>query len=346
MPNQRLKNHERVTRALSSEILKGKYKGDGALPTEKELGERFSVSRITVRRALSDLEHMGLVYRRHGSGTYAYPVQKRTLAPIALILLEPHKLSNPYFADLIRGANTYLMTIGSHISVLHRAPRDWSPTFGRSFAGAIVVPSQVTVDDLESLRKFELPFVVCPNSDIPAPTVGFDVRKAAETLTSGLIALGHRRFALISGHDEGTDMQKKEGIAMALKAAGIEMTSVPDYRTNYDEQVGRDAAYKIMKDHPETTAVVATDDVLGVIMVQTAIQSGRCVPRDLSVVGFNDLSMSALLEPALSTVHFPIAEAGRCAAEMLCLCVLKRTPLSSIDLPYRLVWRQSTAPAT
>lgn len=338
-------NRQRIVKALSGEILASTYAPDVPMPSEHELCARFEVSRITVRLALSDLEHKGLLYRRHGSGTYAHPVKERMVKPLLLLEREPQKVGSAFFTDLIRGINGYLMTIGSHLSVVNDPPRLWFGALTQSVAGVIVVPNLIMPEDLRELERLKLPYVICPNSEFTAPTVGFDVKKSARKVTQGLLDLGHRKFALISGHAQHTDKLKKEGIAEVLSKAGIEFSSVPDYMTNYDEKLGRLAAQKLFHSHPDRTAVIATDDVLALIVVQVAQQIGKSVPFDLSVVGFNDLAISALFEPALSTVHYPILEAGRTAAEMVCLHVLKGSPLQSVDLAHKINWRQTTGPA-
>ena len=154
-----------------------------------------------------------------------------------------------------------------------------------------------------------------------------------------------RKFGIISGHNQHGDALKKEGIREALGGVGIDFSTVPDFLTNFDEKVGRMAARTLLSTHPEITALIATDDMLALIAMQVAQQLGRRVPTDLSVVGFNDLAISALFEPALTSVHFPVVEAGRKAAEMICLHLLKGEPIVSKPMGHEIVWRQSTAPA-
>lgn len=336
---------KRVLRTLESELLAGKYSPNVAMPSEFDLCTRFKVSRTTVRLALDELSHRGLIYKRHGKGTFAHRVEPRPIKPIGLLIREPQKLSNPYFADLIRGANTYLMSLGSCISVIHQSPGSWSSSLIQSMGGVIVIPTPLQQEDIDALTHLRLPYVICTDAVLSGPTISYDVQQAAQRLTEGLLALGHRRFGIVSGHMQHADLLKKNGIAAALRTVGIDFSQVPDFMTNFDERLGRQAAQALLTTHRDVTAVIATDDLLALIVMQVAQQSGRRVPSDLSVAGFNDLPMSALFEPALTTVHFPIIEAGRKAAEMLCLHLLKHEPLGSISMGHHIVWRQSTAPA-
>ncbi len=313
------------------------------MPSEHELCARFSVSRTTVRHALADLAHMGLIYKRHGSGTYAHRVQPSPIKPLGLLIREPQKLSNPYFVDLIRGANTYLMSLGSHIAVINQAPGEWPAHLVASLAGVIVIPTPLEQGDIDVLKTRKIPFVICTDALLDGPIVSYGVETAARNLTECLLALGHRQFGLISGHRQHADQMKKTGVRSALEAAGIDFSTVPDFLTNFDENKGRRAAEVLLKKHPEVTAIIATDDLLALIAIQVARHQGRRVPGDLSVVGFNDLAVSALFEPSLTTVKFPVVEAGRRAAELICLNVLKSEVICSSELGHHIVWRQSAA---
>ena len=334
----------RLLQTLEAEVLAGKYPPDKPMPSEYDMCDRFKVSRTTVRHALSDLSHKGLIYKQHGRGTFAHRVQPRAIKPIGLLIREPQKLSNPYFVDLIRGANTYLMSLGTYISVLHQSPQEWNAELIRSLSGVIVIPTPLQQEDIDALDRWRLPYVICTDAVLKGPTISYDFRNAALRLTEGLLGLGHRKFGIISGHMQHGELLKKDGIREALTKAGIDFNTVPDYMTNFDEKIGRQAATTLLSSHPEITAIITTDDILALIAMQVAQQKGRRVPFDLSVVGFNDLPVSALFEPALTSVHFPVVEAGRKAAEMLCLHNLKGEPIVSKPMGHEIIWRQSTAP--
>ncbi|MGH7944087.1 MAG: substrate-binding domain-containing protein [Opitutaceae bacterium] len=345
-PKNRKTQRARLLRVLETEIIGGKYPPEEPMPSEHELCARFKVSRTTVRHALGDLAHKGHIYKQHGRGTFAHRVQPRPIKPIGLLIREPQKLSNPYFVDLIRGANSYLMSIGSYVSVIHQSPQEWTSHLIGSIGGVIVIPTPLKQEDIDALERWRLPYVICTDAVLKGPTISYDFRSAALHLTEGLLGLGHRKFGIISGHMQHGDLLKKDGIREALTKAGIDFDAVPDYMTNFDEKIGRQAANALFARHPEITAIIATDDILALIAMQVAQQRGRRVPFDLSVVGFNDLAVSALFEPALTSVHFPVVEAGRKAAEMLCLHIMKGEPIVSKPMGHEIIWRQSTAPIT
>jgi LacI family transcriptional regulator len=298
-----------------------------------------------VRLALSQLAQKGYIYKQHGRGTFTHRVETPRIKPIGLLACEPEKLGNPYFVDLIRGLNTYLTSVGSYVSVISQPPREWASHLIHSVDGVVVVPTPLRQEDIGDLERWGKPYLIASDSELQGPAILYDVETAARRLTEGLLEFGHRKFGIISGHRQHSDLLKKRGIAAALEKAGISFSAIPNYLTNFDVKLGRQAAQDLLESRPETTALIATDDVLAISAIQVAQQCGRKVPFNLSVVGFNDLAISALVSPALTTVHFPVVSAGRRAAEVLCLKVLKGEPVTSTQIGHEIIWRQSTAPA-
>jgi LacI family transcriptional regulator len=209
----------------------------------------------------------------------------------------------------------------------------------------IVIPVAVYREDVEAISSADLPYIVMMESDLPGPTVRMSPREAANKLTEGLIKLGHRDFALVSGHDRHTDQQKRIGIEQALTEAGINFEDVPDYKTNYDSHLAEASADQMMHLAKRPTAVIAFDDSLAVIVMSAASRAGFSIPQDISIVGFNDASFSALINPPLSTVRFPILQAGNMAAKNICENYIRVHIPEDIQLGYEIVWRSSTGPA-
>jgi LacI family transcriptional regulator len=96
---------------------------------------------------------------------------------------------------------------------------------------------------------------------------------------------------------------------------------------------------------PHPTTVIAFDDTLALQMIRAAHEHGLHVPGDVSIAGFNDAPHAALTVPAITTVHIPMLDAGHQAAEALCRATLKGSALTSISLPCKICWRESTGPA-
>ncbi|OGV62180.1 MAG: hypothetical protein A3K19_01325 [Lentisphaerae bacterium RIFOXYB12_FULL_65_16] len=344
-----MKSRDSITRSavetLGGEVRAGKYAAGQPMPSENQLCARFGVSRMTVRVILARLERDGLIYRQQGKGTFAYP-PSAAVKPVAFWLKDLGKASSPYMSELIAGADAHLSGVGAHVSATGAPLSAWSAAFCQSMAGVIVIPLNVDAGDIRQLAAFGLPHVTLMESDVPGPVVGMDPRGAARAITRGLLDLGHRRFALITGHRQHTDRQKRLGIAEALAKARLRIEDVPDFETDYEPDAAREAAEALLRQFCRPTAVICFDDTLALQFISVAQRVGVRVPEDISVTGFNDSPFSALIAPPLSTVRFPVREAGRIAARLVAEASTAGAAIKSVYLEHELVWRQSTGPAT
>jgi DNA-binding LacI/PurR family transcriptional regulator len=194
-------------------------------------------------------------------------------------------------------------------------------------------------------------------------SIRLDNRGGVGEAVRHLVELGHRRFGILSlviperGIDRPifhgpassprtlvepfVDTQERyAGYAEALTAAGIAFDEVPVVETLPD---GAEEGAAMLLDHaPGITAVLAMADVLALGMLKEAKRRGIDVPRDLSVIGFDDLPIAALSDPPLTTVSQPVREKGRLAAEMIF-----EPPAESrhVLMPLSLAVRNSTGPA-
>ena len=267
---------------------------------------------------------------------------------VAMLLREPYKSSSFYVCELVRGATAYLESVGASLSIISASPSSWPEGYGRQCVGVLVIPTLVGEGDIATIQQMGCPFVTIAESTLPGPTIGLDMEAAARELTELLLDGGHRRFALVSGHEHHTDAAKRRAILQTLASAGIDPESVPDLQTNYDPAAAEDAAEALLRSRPRPTAVIGFNDDLAVHVLTTAQQAGIAVPRQMSVAGFNDGPSAALLYPRLTTVRLPIAEAGEAAAQAIWQAHQTGQPPQSRSLPSTLVIRDSIglAPST
>jgi len=163
-----------------------------------------------------------------------------------------------------------------------------------------------------------------------------------------LVALGHRRIAYICGKP---DLRSAN---LRLEAFRRTMRQLfPDspelvFQGNFKVEGGRRAASEIMAIHAGKlpTAVVAANDLTAIGAISEFEAAGLNIPRDVSIVGFDDIVFAALTKPTLTTVHLPLGELGRRAVEVLIgsLEDLQKQGVE-IRIPTNLVIRNSTAPA-
>lgn len=167
---------------------------------------------------------------------------------------------------------------------------------------------------------------------------------AARSLVEGLIAQGHRRIAMVAGRG-GPETVRVMGCRRALEAAGVEAQIWED--SNFSEEGGRRAARRFVAAGARATAVFAANDLMAIGVMQELAAAGLNVPRDISVVGFDDIHAAGLVTPSLTTVSLHQDKMGRRAAEMLLERITGKAsgPARIEECAYHLRERGSTGPA-
>ena len=179
------------------------------------------------------------------------------------------------------------------------------------------------------------------------PAIGIDNQRATRELTQYLINLGHVRFGAIANVPPSNDRSRArlDGIQKALSDAGIRLEPTQIIRADFSLAQGRSALRQLMSDHPDISAVICTTDTLAIGAMAEARKLGLEIPRQLSITGFDDVEIAAQVDPALTTISVPAAEIGRGAADYLINAIAGLPIPKSVQLPYRLIMRGSTAPA-
>jgi DNA-binding LacI/PurR family transcriptional regulator len=317
---------------LTEEILNKNEQTSFPISSEHQLCRRFNVSRVTVRLALGDLENRGLIYRKHGKGTFAHGRATRIHRYLGILMKSPQAAEHRPIAEMVRGAQTAMASIRSAVLLISTPPEEWQPEKASSLGGVIVVPQDVTAKDLDILKNRKLPFLLFAETDLPGPRITLGQREAARKMTEQLLRLGHRRIALLTGYDVCLDASKRSGVHEALRNAGIDPAPVPEVSANGQEGGILQAARDILHLRPRPTAVVAFDDSLGAILRFQAIRhEGMHLPADLSIVSFHDWPYLNFTEPALTTVRFDFFTAGQRAAEALSHAALTGEPVADLN---------------
>ena len=201
--------------------------------------------------------------------------------------------------------------------------RAWSGRLAASGrSGAIIVTSQLTPADQRNLDRARLPFVLIdPAGELPDPsvaTVGATNWAGGLSAVRHLLGLGHRRIGVIGGHVAMLCSRARiSGYAAALASAGIEVDPALIRHGNFHHVGGYQAARELFELPDPPTAIFAGSDEQAFGVAEAARVTGRRIPEDLSVVGFDDLPISRWFSPPLTTVRQPLAEMGRIAAAML-----------------------------
>jgi LacI family transcriptional regulator len=176
--------------------------------------------------------------------------------------------------------------------------------------------------------------------------VGFDNARAMGQVVRYLLDLGHRRIAMLAGvtRDNDRAAARVRGVREALAAAGLSLPAHRLVEHPYGLAPAREGLRQLMEAAPAPTAVVCGNDVLALGALLEAQHLGLHVPRDLSIVGFDDLELASHVQPALTTVHVPAEALWRRAAERALAMVRGEPPARDPAVEVSLVVRGSTAP--
>lgn len=302
-------------------------------------------TRRRVSRVVADLGYQPNRLAQSLSGQYT-----RLLAVLMPTLR--HAVADPYFGELISGICDRAAKRGHKVMLEHAKPE-----FVRQ-AGHTELLTRRYVDGVlclgfndrhEFLRDYagrEFP-VMAVNNVFPEwglDHVVCDYQSGTEQAMTYLSQLGHRRIAMIHGAPETQTVRTvMQTFADRLAAMGGEVTDACFADGRFTEEGGAEACRQLLERCPDLTAVFAGNDKMALGAVHHLTRSGRHVPRDVSVIGFDDIQYSAFTTPTLSTVHTPLYELGVRAADRLIELVRGKTTGVADILPTHLVLRESTS---
>ena len=175
--------------------------------------------------------------------------------------------------------------------------------------------------------------------------MGFDNRAATHAITRHLVALGHRRFGLISAPLAGNDRARArcEGVREALAESGLTLGPGCVQHAPIALEAARAAMLRLLALAERPTAVVATNDVFAVGAMVACRQAGLRIPEDISISGVDNTDLGATQTPGLTSIRTPVTEIGRAAADQL-VARLEGEPFSALQIyPIEIVHRGSIA---
>lgn len=308
--------------------------------------QRVPVSEKTRARVLQAIEELGYRPNLVARGL----AQGKTLT---LALVVP-TISNPFFAEVVeeieRVADQHDYQL--LLSMTHNSPEEGKRHLERLASrwvdGFIVMGMAGDILDVLALKDAGKEVVLSVwNQDPrtqPLPIVDIDFRLAGELATRHLLEYGHRRIAAIL--EEPVQLTRRQGFLSAHAEAGV--TVLPEYIRQGDSsfESGYQGALALLALPVPPTAIFAGNDWMALGAIEAIVSQGLAVPRDLSVVGVDDISLAAHANPRLTTISTPKREMARAATELL-LRYIQRTdipekPLQILVSPH-LVVRESTA---
>lgn len=300
-----------------------------------------------VRKAMKDLGYHPNVNARN--------LAVRSTQAIGVIMPSStdNALQNPFFPEILRGIGSvahemeyslYVSTGGTEEEQFEEVKR---MVFGNRVDGVILLYSRADDDVMDFLFVNNFPFVVVgkPYSEENQITyVDNDNVKASKEITQHLIDLGHQHIGFIGGSTERVvTVDRLKGYESALKEAGLPNRDEYKVQTEFLESGGRKAVEELFTlDQPPTGLVIA-DDLISLGVINMLGELGFSVPDDISITSFNNVYLSEITRPPLTTVDIQIfllgVHASRCLIEK---AQNKDEPAKRIIVPHKIKYRQST----
>jgi DNA-binding LacI/PurR family transcriptional regulator len=289
--------------------------------------------------------------REHG-----YRRRRRRAGPAALLEIVFHELEGPYSLELIKGVEQvarehHLGVVLSQLQGRHTPGRGWiEDVLSRRPTGVIAVFSGPDASQRDKLRTREIPLVLVDPTGEPGhtvPSVGASNWSGGLSATRHLIDLGHRRIAIITGPAHALSSRARlDGYRAALDTAGVPVDPALIREGDFQVEDGLRHTRELLRLPDPPTAIFACNDGTAIGVYQAAVEAGRRIPYDLSVVGFDDLLPAPWMIPPLTTVRQPLTEMAVAAATMV-VALARHEVLASnrLELSTTLVVRGSTAPS-
>ncbi len=353
MKQRQRPKYAHVLEVLSRGVRSGRWKRGDRLPSEAELVTTFGVSRITVTRAMRDLQASGLVERRPGSGTYVKAA--RTDDSLSFGLLIPDLGETEIFEPICQGMMSSPLA-GPHALLWGNAPHPVQPGSAqcskeerawhlcrqyieRRVSGVFFAPLErsPTKDAINlrigaALDEARIPLVLLDRPLLPYPDaghhdlVGIDNRRAGFVLTQHLLRQKCRRIVFIGVADAApTVAERAAGYREALHASNAEFE--PAFIREIDPDNDQ-AVHELVCALQPDGIVCANDRTAGRLM-HSLLRRGHRVPDDVRLVGIDDAGYASLLPVPLTTLRQPTREIGDAALSLM----LQR--ISRPDLPPR-----------
>jgi len=336
--------YQQISNDLKQKIIAKTFKSGDQLPTEKVLSETYSVSRITAKRALTELEQLGLVSRTRGKGTFVQELNKNhtKLLKRVLFIIPFEGMS---FGDFTQGLVPALKVENTTVFITYASylKENTAEDIKENFDGLIYYP-MYTEDYLDILLELSLqnfPVVLLDKQiyDLGFPCVSSDNFNGGEQAAQALLNLGHKRIAFVASNDTHhpqTTRNRYLGYVKVLKEQGIK------FHTTLDDSLYTESSVLELIHNEKVTGLICENDLVALQTMKTLQDSHFSVPNDISIIGFDDIQAASLSNPPLTTIAQDFIGMGRIAGELLLDWIKSGQTPKDVKVPINLIKRKTT----
>jgi DNA-binding LacI/PurR family transcriptional regulator len=347
--------YQQLRQELFSRIRRGDFSPGARLPSENQLCETYGVSVTTARRALLELVKDGIVRRRPGVGTMVSPRVRE--AHLGLVSIDYRGdawwATSAVMGELIAGIGELAWKRHASFS-MSGVPEERASDYlaslveARSVDGLLVrTANDIRPEHLDILERAGLPYVVLKR-ELPARPMNCVVSDdvlGARLATRHLIERGHRRIGFVCAKPSLSLTQERlSGYRQVLAEAGVSLDpALVRLELSFGKSAGDKAVRELLQSEPRPTAIFVASDTMAIGGYQAVRGLRLTIPRDVALVGYDDISPAAVLEPPLTTIRTAFEDFGCLGAQLLLDLIEGRLePPQRVVIAPKLVVRQST----
>lgn len=339
--------HSQLREILLDAINKKKLKVGQKIPSERELSEIYKVSRTTVRKTIVGLAREGILIRAPGRGTFVnnhldsgtFVRSKTGNIGFAILLSAIDKkrpeikegifrinratISDSFYSEIFETVNQELHKVEKNL-LFFSGYQDVDPDmlrfrkFLKKIDGAVICEA-TSPEFVRFVGRSNFPIILMSPgvSSTKVDSVVIDSVGGAYSAVNYLIKLNHKRIGLINHPIQGnySASERLKGYKLALKESGLDYDESMVEEGDWSVHSGFLAMKRLLEKKADVTAIFATNDHMAIGAIKAIREKGLDVPKDISVVGFDDTDISLNTLVPLTTVRVHRREMGRLAAQ-------------------------------
>lgn len=351
--NIKIPLYKQIYDDINRRIASGEYALGSMLPSEHKLCAIYGVERATVRKALAMMVDDGKITKVQGLGTSVlHPDEslERGKQQNLLFLLQrgldnSDRINEPFNAKLMNIMDNECAKRGYTLLYKPLSENDTVDDLVRSCNPCgVFYTSSLPIDMYRSLIHKGIPAVLVNHNHPIYPSVCLDNRGGAKMVVEYLYELGHRKIGFVTGLPRAQiSTSRLNGFKEGLASNGLALNEDWIIEGDYSMESGKAAIRKFVANKNMPTALFTANDSMAIGVIMEAMSLGISVPDDISVVGFDNIDQSALMNPPLTTVAVDYSTMSR-AASMLMLDMINNDNSElnvNIYIPLSLVERES-----
>ena len=335
--------YQKIVTDIQAQIQAGDLKPGDQVPTELEISKRYNVSRITSKRALTELENKHLIERIQGRGSFVAEQKQIQSKVILFILPFPN---NPGLGDYAQGISRFIANTSYTVQIqtnTYLSGLD-AKKISSMYAGLLLYPEAGTshLDILYTLYLEKFPVVVLDKKieSIPFPFITSDNTQGGYLAALHLINLGHKKIIFYTTQNLERSSTVRERYLGYLKAVHEANMEYHDAKVIHSSEDNSNFIHQLKTE--AITGIIVENDINAIHLMKEIKRCGYQIPEDFSIIGFDNIQAAELVDPGLTTIAQSFEEIGYQAAKQLIQLIENNQAIHSVVVPTEILIREST----